>query len=139
MVSQKPIRGEASITPPQIRKVSLTPAALATRPQPQLPSATPPAMAAWKAASARPATQRGAESCTPMLNSAIASIQAAPAITSISAVSTGQRLSAMPMMATPMMNVQMRTENSASNLRRTVETLSAPITAPRPNAPSMMP
>ncbi len=43
------------------------------------------------------------------------------------------------MMATPMMNEQMRTENSASNLRRTVETFSAPITAPRPNAPSMMP
>ena len=50
-------------------------------PQPQLPSATPPAIEAWKAASARPATQRGADSCTPMLNSAIASIQTAPAST----------------------------------------------------------
>ena len=103
IVSQKPISGEASITPPEIRRVSLTPALLATRPQPQLPSATPPAIDAWKAASARPATQRGADSCTPMLNSAIASIQTAPATTSASAVSTGQRLSAVTMMATPMM------------------------------------
>ena len=34
---------------------------------------------------------------------------------------------------------QVRTENSASNFRRTAETFSAPITAPSPNAPSMMP
>ena len=35
----------------------------------------PPAIEAWNAASERPATQRGADSCTPMLNSATASIQ----------------------------------------------------------------
>ncbi len=43
------------------------------------------------------------------------------------------------MTATPMISEQTRTESSASNFRRTVETFSAPITAPRPNAPSMMP
>ena len=54
----------------------------------------PPAIAAWNAASERPATQRGAESCTPILNSATASIHAAPATTSAAAVSTGCLLSA---------------------------------------------
>src|ERR1700744_3172262 len=51
----------------------------------------PPAIAAWNAASERPATQRGAESWTPILNSATASIQTAPATTSAAAVKTGSR------------------------------------------------
>ena len=50
----------------------------------------PPAIEAWNAASARPATQRGADSCTPMLNSAIAIIHTAPPITSAAAVTTGE-------------------------------------------------
>jgi len=41
----------------------------------------PPAIDAWNAASERPATHRGAESWTPMLNKATASIQTAPATT----------------------------------------------------------
>ena len=99
----------------------------------------PPAIEAWNAASERPATQRGAESCTPILNSATASIHTAPATTSAAAVSTGSRLSATAAMAPPIDSAQARTAASPLIRLRTSAMLSAPITAPMPNAPSMMP
>ena len=68
----------------------------------------PPAIAAWNAASERPATQRGAESCTPMLNSAIAAIHTAPPSTSAVAVSTGSVLRARAAIAKAIEMVQAR-------------------------------
>ena len=99
----------------------------------------PPAIEAWNAASERPATQRGAESCTPILNKATASIQTAPATTSAAAVRTGSRLSATAAIAPPIDSAQARTAASPLIRLRTSPMLSAPITAPMPNAPSMMP
>ena len=99
----------------------------------------PPAIEAWKAASERPATQRGAESCTPILNRAIASIHTAPATTSAAAVKTGSRLSATAATAPPIDSAQVRTATSPVIRLRTSAMLSAPITAPMPKAPSMMP
>jgi hypothetical protein len=96
-------------------------------------------MDAWNAASERPATQRGAESCTPILNRATASIHTDPASTSAAAVSTGSRLSATAAMARPMVSAQARTAASPLSRLRTSAMFSAPITAPMPNAPSMMP
>ncbi len=116
-----------------------TPAASVSRPQPQLPIAMPPAIEAWNAASERPATQRGAESCTPILNKATASIHTAPATTSAAAVRTGSRLSATAAIAPPIDSAQARIAASPLNRLRTSAMLSAPITAPMPNAPSMMP
>ena len=99
----------------------------------------PPAIEAWNAASERPATQRGAESWTPMLNRATASIHTAPATTSAAAVRTGSRLSATAAMAPPIESAQARIAASPLMRLRTSAMLSAPITAPMPNAPSMMP
>ena len=99
----------------------------------------PPAIEAWKAASERPATQRGAESCTPILNKATASIHTAPASTRAAAVSTGDLLSATAVIAPPIDSAQARTAASPLIRLRTSVMLSAPITAPMPKAPSMMP
>ena len=99
----------------------------------------PPAIEAWNAASERPATQRGAESCTPMLNNATASIHTAPAITRAAAVSTGSRLTATAAMAPAIDSAQARTAASPESRRRISPMFNAPITAPIPNAPSMMP
>ena len=99
----------------------------------------PPAIEAWNAASERPATQRGAESCTPILNRATASIHTAPATTSAAAVSTGCRLSATAAMAPAIDSAQARIAASPLIRLRTSAIFSAPITAPMPNAPSMMP
>jgi len=59
--------------------------------------------------SERPATQRGAESCTPILNSATASIHTAPATTSAAAVSTGCLLNATAAIAAAINSAQPRT------------------------------
>ena len=99
----------------------------------------PPAIEAWNAASERPATQRGAESWTPILNSATAAIQTAPATTSAAAVSTGCRLNATAAMAPAIDIVQARIAASPLICLRKVPMFSAPITAPMPKAPSMMP
>ena len=75
----------------------------------------PPAIAAWNAASERPATQRGAESCTPILNSATASIHTAPASTSAIAVRMALVLSATAAIAPAIDIVQARTAASPLN------------------------
>ncbi len=95
----------------------------------------PPAIEAWNAASERPATQRGAESCTPMLNSATASIHTAPASTRAIAVRTAFVLRATAAIAPAIDIAQARTAASPLMRRRTSPILSAPITAPMPKAP----
>ena len=139
MVNHNPSSGETNIAAPDISNAISTPTRSVRWPQPQLPSAMPPAIAAWNAASERPATQRGADSCTPILNSATASIQTDPASTRAAAVITGCLLIAMTAIARPMVIAQMRTEASPLSRLRTSAMLSAPITAPMPKAPSMMP
>jgi hypothetical protein len=73
------------------------------------------------------------------LNSATASIHAAPATTSAAAVSTGCLLSATAVIALAIASVQVRIALSPFSRLRTSVILSAPITAPMPKAPSMMP
>ena len=99
----------------------------------------PPAIEAWNAASERPATQRGAESCTPILNSATASIHTAPASTSAIAVRMALVLSATAAIAPAIDIAQARTAASPLIRLRTSLMFSAPITAPMPKAPSMTP
>ena len=137
--SQIPSSGESSIRPAETSSAVSTPARSVRCPQPQLPIAMPPAIEAWKAASERPATQRGAESCTPMLNRATASIHTAPAITRATAVRTAFVLSATAAIAPAIDIAQARTAASPLMRLRTSPMFSAPITAPMPNAPSMMP
>ena len=74
-----------------------------------------------------------------MLKSATASIHTEPATTNAAAVNTGMRLSPMAMIAPPIDSAQARTAASPLNRLRTSPILSAPITAPMPKAPSMMP
>ena len=74
-----------------------------------------------------------------MLNSATASIQTEPATTSAAAVSTGSRLSATAAIAPPIEIAQARIADSPLSRFLISPILSAPITAPMPKAPSMMP
>ena len=78
MRSHKPSSVDSAIRLAAISNAISTPTISVRRPQPQLPIAIPPEIDAWKAATERPATQRGAESWTPMLNSVTASIHTAP-------------------------------------------------------------
>src|SRR5690606_2032712 len=85
----KPSSDESAITTPAPDKVAGTLVWSAAMPQNQLPTATPPATALWKAARVRPATQRGAESCTATFNWVMESVQAAPVASSAATVSAG--------------------------------------------------
>ncbi len=137
--STTPISDEASISAAEQSSAVSTPASIGEMAPAPAPIAMPPAIEAWNAASERPATQRGAESCTPILNSATASIQTEPATTSAAAVSTGLRLNPIAMIAPPIDSAQARTADSPLSRLRISPILSAPITAPMPKAPSMMP
>lgn len=86
MRSQRPSSGKSSISPAETSSVMSIATAPVRRPQPQLPTARPPENAAYQAATDWPATQRGAESCTPMLNSV--HVHTAPAKTRAAAVTT---------------------------------------------------
>src|SRR3546814_4203342 len=66
-LSQRPTNAASKAAPAATVIASLTPQVSAACPQIQLPMASPPATAVWKAARTRPATQRGDIVCTPML------------------------------------------------------------------------
>ena len=88
---------------------------------------------------ARPTTQRGVESCTVTLSSESATVQAMPL--SSSAGRQAQSVGATARIAVPTIAAAAakRTRCSLSKWSRSRALLSAPITAPTPKQPSMMP
>src|SRR3546814_1720773 len=68
-LGQRPTNAASKAAPAATVIASLTPQVSAACPQIQLPMASPPATAVWKAARTRPATQRGSEEHTSELQS----------------------------------------------------------------------
>ncbi len=88
---------------------------------------------------ARAVTQRGADSCTPTLSSAMLSMYAAPVTARAAAVSITFELSAMMPIIRLATMAHRRTAVSGFIRLRTSLTTSAPSTAPTPFAPSSNP